>query len=262
VKKIELVVHCYAKERPWYAALLCYQISSLVLYKPTKCRVQLTLFYSSGDEHINKLLEYLWPIKNFTIIPIITSVPKLGRRAIGRNIRAKNSNADIIWFTDPDYCFGEGCLDTLGTLNWPKEAVMVFPKSIQEQRMKQLDIPLLKSLALDPKLIDVFSNSPSTDFLRHDFIRAIGSIQIVDGDYARKYGYCANKKRHQTPTEDLFKDHYQTSCDLSFRAECRKNSGSHRFQQSIDLPNIYRLNHPLRKYSTEEAKERYGWNDA
>ncbi len=35
----------------------------------------------------------------------------LFRRAIGRNMRAKQSQADVLWFADTDYLFGEGCID-------------------------------------------------------------------------------------------------------------------------------------------------------
>ena len=38
------------------------------------------------------------------------------RRGIGRNLAAKSTRADWIWFTDADIVFQEKCLDTLADL--------------------------------------------------------------------------------------------------------------------------------------------------
>ena len=95
-------------------------------------------------------------------------------------------------------------------------------------------------------------------YYEHRFSRAIGSIQIVQGSFAREFGYCPDYKKHQTPTDSPF-ENYNSVSDRNFRRECRRNGKHPDFQQPIQLPNVFRLSHPNRKLSPEKAKRKYGW---
>ena len=53
---------------------------------------------------------------------------KLFRRSIGRNLAAKSTEADWIWFTDADIIFHENCLDTLAELLQGRDDGLVHPR--------------------------------------------------------------------------------------------------------------------------------------
>jgi hypothetical protein len=252
--KIEIVVNCYAVERPWYAALFCYQLSSLALHKPKHCEVTVSLCCSAKDKVLEKVLEYFHSLGAFHLSVSYAHASVIAKRAIHRNMMCRSTYADILWFTDPDYVFGENCLDTLATLEWPKEAVLVFPRQIWEQKHETISIPSLKLLTREPQIAVV---SPH-EFEKKTFQRAIGSIQIVQADFAIECGYCENYPSHQTPTDIPFVN-YSSISDRNFRRECKRKSGSSNFQQAIKLPNVFRLNHPNRKLSPEKAKQKYKW---
>lgn len=258
-KSIEIVVHCYAKERPWYAALFCYQFSSLVLFPPS-CNVRLTLFCDPKDEVLGKFLDFFCKHYLFGVdLNVIhKDVSKLGRRAIGRNEASKSTNADIVWYTDPDYVFEQGCLDALSNTTWPDNAVLLFPHSVFEQYPKRIDVPELRDLVERPRLARLAPHEKCISFYSHAFFRAMGSIQIVQGDFARKYGYCPHHDKFQSPTDSPF-DGYSSQSDLSFRLGCKRIARNADFQQPVDIPNIYRMSHPSRRHSAEKAKLKCGW---
>ncbi|MCK9558787.1 MAG: glycosyltransferase family 2 protein, partial [Candidatus Cloacimonetes bacterium] len=107
---IEIVSHCFGQS---YASLLVYHLSSLVLHKSQP--VTMTVISITGDSDVECVLDYFHKIR----LPWITwnfismSADLVYQRPIGRNIAAKASKADVIWFTDCDYVFGNDSLDAL-----------------------------------------------------------------------------------------------------------------------------------------------------
>jgi hypothetical protein len=111
--ELEIVSHCWR-----YGHFLTYQLSSLVNHRTDKFDITMTVFHVADDEKVTPVLDYFGRMQ----VPGVTwnwhALPKeqLFRRSIGRNLAAKNTTADWIWFTDADILFHEGCLDTLADL--------------------------------------------------------------------------------------------------------------------------------------------------
>jgi hypothetical protein len=156
---------------------------------------------------------------------------KLLRRSIGRNIAAKHLTTDVVWFCDLDYCFGDGCIDAVvdqvdldDGLRFPREVLQnvdheTGDRMIEEGRHKAWP-------QVDPSLFTT---------RRRQF--AIGGLQIVGGNTARRIGYLPDTK-WQKPV-DPKRGWHQTQEDRIYRAEF---DGS----KAIDVPNLYWLRHTVK----------------
>ena len=239
--KIEIVTHCYSGALPQFATFLRYQISSLLLFAP-RTQVQFTVCYSSSDSATRQAIA--WGLQRsaglLDLLPIDMLPARLFRRSIGRNMAARATTADLVWFTDVDHYFGEGCLDSLAEQwgRYVEKPLMVWPRSLQISRNHQVgdrqwnEAPQGKLLAIDP-----------SDFVPKTYSRAIGGVQIVSGDYCRSIGYLAGHKKYQAPREDDrpfgdFKD------DVVFRKQISLAGRV----EPIELPGLYRLRHSQTTY--------------
>lgn len=229
---IEIVTHCYASQLPHYADALVYQISSLVLDKPKNCRVMLTVCFCPGDQWTQTVL--LWGNgvlgRDLTAIPL--DIRSLGRRAIGRNKAAKTTPADIVWFADVDQCFREGILTRLAGMAWPEGAVMIYPRQIMIHKDHATGDRATALVEGHPRIIDINPN----EFIPKRYNRAIGGVQIVKGDYCRKYGYLDGDEKWMKPTNGNF---VSCTCDRAFRSNCRKVGKT----PGVELPGLYRIRH-------------------
>ena len=233
MKSIEIVTHAWAGRYAHYGYALTYQLSSLVLH-PSKSLVTVTVCYNPQDKIVRDVLCFFrGMLGKIRINPLGFTLPQLGRRSIGRNIAAIESKADIVWFTDCDYVFGEGCLDALVDLTWPDFAPMVFPKYVQiHTDWATGDVALAK--AVEPCLVDV----DEAEFVPKKYSRAIGGVQIVKGDFAREHGYIPDNKRWQKPY-DHPRGFDQCRCDKPYR----RFAASKGSILPINLPNLFRLRH-------------------
>jgi len=231
---IEIVSHCYAGHYEHYASALVYSLSSLILHPPKECKVITTVCYDPTDELTWRILEWFSePLANAGILQtyILLDLPHLGRRAIGRNIAAKASTADIVWFADVDQTYQDNILDRLVNLWWSKDAVMIFPGQIMIHKDHATGDKATKLVNGKPQLIDI----DKTEFITKNYNRAIGGVQIVKGDFARKYGYLDNGPVWQKPV-DRFK---QCKCDIAYRQFCKE----HGRIAKANLPGLYRIRH-------------------
>jgi hypothetical protein len=247
---VEIVSHCYAMELPQYAALLNYQLSSLRLYPPRLCDALvdvccLGLGSYCTDTAVRGVLEFhrrSWEEDARVAVGYTCyDLADLGRRAIGRNNAARASEGDIVWFSDVDQVFGEGCLDRLATMEWPKGATMVFPRQVM----------IHKDHATGDKAAEIAMRnlghslditSPD-DFVPKDYARAIGGVQIVRGDFARQYGYLGlpGYEKWLRPNEKPFGSFRD---DIAYRKFCLK----HGTIEPVDLPGLYRMRHSKTTY--------------
>ena len=181
--KLEIVSHCWQ-----YSQLLTYQLSSIVKYPITNLELTFTVFYSKEDIDTSKVLDFFadQQAKNITWNFIALPKEQLFRRAIGRNIAAKQSKADWIWFTDCDVVFHENALDQMaGELAGITEP-LVYPKKMQVTELLPKDDPLFEQVRHNPSICEL----ETTKFTERTFTRATGPIQIVHGHIARTCGYC------------------------------------------------------------------------
>jgi hypothetical protein len=154
-------------------------------------------------------------------------------RAIGRNIAATTTEADIVWFADIDQAYRENVLDDLCELEWPINSVMVYPKYIQIHTRHRVGDRAIRRIK-GPCIQDV---SPD-EFKVKSYGNAIGGVQIVQGDFAREHGYIPNHSKYQTPVPNPF--HRKCKDDVAYRRVCG------RIGEITQLPHLigmYRLRH-------------------
>lgn len=194
--KLEIVSHCWR-----YGHYLTYQLSSLVNHRSEALDVTMTVFYAEGDESVTRVLDHFGAIEvpgvtwNWQLLP----KEKLLRRSIGRNIAAKGTEADWIWFTDCDILFHEGCLDGLAEALQGRDDPLVFPRIGLGTDLLEDDDPILEKGRAGPALLDI----PIERFSPYlgERTKAKGPYQITHGDIARACGYCDSIRLYQTPSE-------------------------------------------------------------
>lgn len=237
---ITVVTHAWAGKFPQYAAFLKYQIDSL-----TRCceecptnPIDLVICYCVDDDLVtgvvrNCMLAGVTEM-HWTTIPL--PLAELGRRCIGRNKAAKTSQADFVFFTDVDHLFTPECFRQI---SWKFDeagpnTVMIFPKEIKIHRLHSIGdyVTAHEDLPLDQILA-------SENFIPKRYNRAIGGVQIVRGDFARKYGYLADSGWE--PTSTPFGDFAD---DIAFRRQCL----GHGPIVPVELDGIYRLRHSRTTY--------------
>lgn len=263
---VEIVSHCYAAKLPQYAAMLVCQASSLVLHKPRLCNVCLSVciwhdlpigqedwnedFFGTdwdkedsnkSDQIVRKVLPWVKQVltehgASWAVCHL--SKGKIGRRSIGRDRLALISDADFVWFADVDQVFRDGVFDRLVSLEWPNSAAMIYPREIMIHRNHATGDKLTEAINLDdPQLIDV---DPS-EFVPKRYRKAIGGVQIVRGDFARKHGYLHEDKKWTCPTDKPFGDFRD---DVAYRRFCSEHGSI----VGVDLPGLYRIRHTRTTY--------------
>ncbi|MCP4540263.1 MAG: glycosyltransferase family 2 protein [Chloroflexi bacterium] len=244
--RLEIITHCYR-----YSRVLTYQLSSLVL-NPPPFDVVVSVLHSTEDVATSNLLthfdrEYRKRHKGVIVnrVPYLKNeLGSLLRREIGRNMMAQHTLADIVWFADADYVFGPGCLEALGNAPAFENDVIYHPREVQINKTHALgDEYAVNGSGVIPAAwgggIMIRDINPD-DFMpkRHNF--AIGGLQIVTGNTARKHGYCPDDKKLQSPA-DTWQD---TKGDFRYRKiiqKAREESGKPPVDGRIDLPNLYRI---------------------
>lgn len=225
---IEIVTHCYAGHLPQYATLLKLQLASLFVYQP-HVRMRITVCFAPGDKLTEQVLQCHNPKIDVEQLLLPLEPALLFRRAIGRNIRAKLTDADVIWFTDCDYFFGEGCIDSVAA-QVPVTGKLFCPRGYWIHRDHATgDAAIERATHGRLAVID------PAEFEFRDKTPAIGGLQIVGGDTARRVGYCDGTD--WVKPVDPAKGFRSCKCDVAFR---RLNGFSATF---IDVPNLYRVRH-------------------
>ena len=225
---LEIVSHCWR-----YGHFLTYQLSSLVNHRTDKFDITMTVFHVPEDEAVTRVLEYFGRMEVPGIIWNWQPLPKekLFRRSIGRNLAAKVTQADWIWFTDADIIFHENCLDTLADLLQGRDDGLVHPNIGLGTSLLSEDDAILNKGREGPTLLEI----PIKQFKPYGGPRkkAKGPHQITHGDIARACGYCDSIGYYQTPAERWMK----TYEDRAFRWLI----GTH--GTPIDIPNVCQIRH-------------------
>ena len=226
--RLQIVSHCWR-----YGHFLSYQLSSLVIRRSAGFDLTMTVFYSPEDEETRRVLEFFGDIK----VPGITwdwrPLPKkrLFRRGIGRNLAAKSSTADWVWFTDADIVFGDGCFDSLSELLQGRDDALVFPAFTQATDLLPEEDPILLRGREGPALLDIPRQAFPIRLGPTD--RAMGPYQITHGDVARACGYCESIRVYQKPARHWRKAYE----DSAFRWLL----GTHGVP--LDLPGVCQIRH-------------------
>ena len=235
---VEVVSHLWAGQLSQYAKQACYHLTTFSAHPPENCIVMATICYSPDDDLAVKVVEYFYKMRymnlrvGYRLKPMPSS--KLWRRAIGRNEIAKETIADVVWFTDIDYLMLDNCLDRLCeivTADNGKHDVF-YPKTVHTHHKHSIGDRYCDEFGSDPRLAQV----DRKDFFPRPMRKAIGGIQIVTGDVARRDGYLPNT-RFQNPITDG-KGFRSCKGDPVWRSQY---DGSRKL--GIDLPGVYRIRH-------------------
>ncbi len=238
--KIDIITHCWAKEHPHFASALCYQLSSLLLPTTRFFDLQAVVCYEASDELTAGVVNYFSSKVKLKAI-IYRDANTLGRRSIGRNYAARNSVADVVWFTDVDHVFAESCWGGLLTLSNKELAdpsiTMIYPTDIKIHEDHATGDKALKNKSCKPftAFID------ESEFVDKHYTRAIGGVQIVPGDFARIHGYLNGEHRWQVPAKKPFGDFHD---DVAYRKFCEQ----HGKILGVNLPGVFRLRHSTTTY--------------
>tara|TARA_R110002072_G_scaffold136124_3_gene278304 strand:- start:9557 stop:10465 length:909 start_codon:yes stop_codon:yes gene_type:complete len=233
---IEIVSHCWN-----YAHMQAYQLSSLVLFAPRDVDITMTVFYGAEDLQTVALLDFFAEQK----VPGVTwnwqQLPRqaLFRRAIGRNLAARQTRADWVWFTDCDLLFRDNCLDALAAALQGRQNSLVFPASEYCTGLLPPDAALLAPPLSPPEVVDV----DVALFSRFDKDRATGPLQITHGDIARAVGYCESLPYYQRPSATWCKAYE----DRAFRWLLRTQG------EPVDVPGVFRIRHVAKGRYTGSA---------
>jgi len=190
---IEIVSHCWQ-----YSRLLAYQLSSLIQHPVHDARITMTVYHARSDEATHQLLNFVGQ----QAVPNVTwnwqELPPehLFRRAIGRNLAARQSTADWVWFTDCDLTFQHNCLNSLNDVLQGRQDALVYPNVESKTDVYTEDDLVTNNSLQEPELLFV---QPS-QFIAHNITRATGPLQITHGDVARAIGYCNDVPFYQTPS--------------------------------------------------------------
>ncbi len=236
--ELEIVSHCWQ-----YSHLLIYQLSSLVLHPPEETSVTMTVFFSDEDPATVALLDFFgrrdvprvrwnWQALEKT---------RLFRRALGRNLAARRTAADWVWFADCDLVFHAGAIDSAGRVLAPRRERLVFPRRHHITEILDPEDPVLVRGRAAPRLLAIDTGRGFTPDVRE---KAVGALQIVRGDVARAGGYCGTIGFYQRPLPRWRRTHE----DRVFRWLL----GTH--GTPVDVEGIYRIRH--------RTKGRKGWHPA
>jgi len=237
---LEIVSHCWN-----YSHFLVYQLSSLVLFPPSRIDATMTVFYCPEDKKTSRLLAFF----EQQSIPGISwnwhPLPRqqLFRRGIGRNLAALETGADWVWFTDCDLMFRDDCLDALAELLQGRQDALLFPEEERTTDLLAEDNPMLQAGSENPVILNI----DTSIFSSRQMTRATGPLQIAHGDVCRAVGYCRSIGIYQQPSETWCKAHE----DRAFRWLLRSQG------RPLPIPGVYRIRHIYKgRYSGSMASNR------
>ncbi len=233
---IEIVTHCWSGDKvPIYHKLLQLQLSSLIQTPPT-IDTAVSICYSESDRKTVEIVNWFRYEKRTTktlyLKDFILEEKDLFRRAIGRNMAAKESVADVLWFTDCDYLFCDSStLQLAHHYCLQSEYNMVRPEIVNIHRMHGYgDVLIDQTMEHKPYHVKL---DPDHFEPRRER-RSIGGIQIVKGAWAKENGYLDGTRwTHQVNPKKGFKS---CRCDVPFRKQVGQSV-------AVDIPGVYRIRH-------------------
>ena len=247
MKSVLFVTHCYSTVLPQYAGLLKFQLESLRILDNKiagSISISVALCYNEDDVAVRDVYTYYRYHTPLDVRGIKLNIPMLGRRCIGRNVAALTNQCDMVWFTDCDHCFMEEAVLGLsraweqGIAKGTGPISMIFPKEI----MIHKDHATGDKCVEDGCVQGRWGINPK-DFIPKSYNRAIGGVQIVSGDWARRFGYLRDTDWQKMP-DDKHVPFSDFRDDIAYRRACLE----HGRIEGVDLPGVYRMRHSLKTH--------------
>lgn len=240
---LHVVTHCYSVQIPDFAHLLTAQLSSLYLCPPARHEVLVTVVTSEDDAVVRACVRdfrdrYRDADKPVQIEELVLPHLELFRRAIGRNIVAKRSKADVVWWADCDYAVNSGFVDYMLECRWPSH--LVFPSQVMVHNSHEAgDAEIAR---IKPGQLHHLDRAP---FKPQRIRVCIGGLQFAQGDLARK-GYLDNT-RWTKPLDKFGSGFRDTTEDKIYR-------GAVLDATPITTPQIFRLRHSRSAFQAREKR--------
>ena len=216
----------------FYAECLKWQWASLLQHR-TQCTVEYTVCYTPGDTVTAQRVEqisYDDKPDNLYFRPLPLQPQQLFRRAIGRNIRALATDADVVWMTDVDYLFGDECLDAAARQVCPVRSKLCMPGRYHINN----DHATGDKMIADNRNVTHPKLNPKL-FTERKQRLAIGGLQIIGGNFARDAGYLKDT-RYVEPVSSHF-GFRSCKCDRWYRKEYKLKA------ERLNIPGVYRMRH-------------------
>lgn len=242
-QSIEIVSHVYDPPgSDQYAQMARLQFASLYQHRPIYPVVWSLCYHPDNQPAVDTIAwirgfyEREGTLHNLAVQTVSLDLEHLFRRAIGRNFCALQTRSDLVWFTDIDYYFGPGAVDAACQQTTP-DTQLACPNEIlihRDHETGDLDLRSQRDAALPTILFEHFNR-------RRQRV-AIGGLQLVGGNTARRVGYCEGSKWVQpVDAEQGFRS---CRCDRAFR---HLNGFA---TEHLDIPAVYRLRH------TQDGRDR------
>lgn len=237
---LDIVTHCYCPDgMPHYANLLGIQCASILQAANDTSwdTVGVHIWWCRRDNHTALVANTMNSSGKVRFMPCAVDSPSfLFRRAAGRNISARSSMADVIWFADCDYIFTSQCLESLHSLS-DRNCGLLYPQSTMISLDHETGDNVTAELCADYcKLKSILSNESLWVHKRES--RAIGGIQIVGANSIKRIGYLDETKWVRV---DDTATKFSFGCDIAFR----KIMGD---GDKLDIRGLYRLRHSTHGY--------------
>lgn len=228
--KLQLVVHSWK-----YSRLLTYQLTSLVerAGDPYAPDLTATVFFSPADLDTRRVAEFFAGIKrpgNLHFDWQALAQPELTNRAIGRNLAAKATAADVVWFADADYVVLPGFWRAITEALPHVEQPLWYPRVVKGTTHPEGMAAIARAQG-PPRLLA----APTDNLIDQEFRKAIGGIQFVKGRVCRERGYLDGQAKQLRPYTD---GNWRANVE---DARFRRGLGTP--GQAVDMPGLLRIRH-------------------
>jgi len=184
---------------------------------------------------------------NLAIKSVELEKKNLFQRSVGRNQVALGTSADVVWFTDCDYYFGGDALAAACRACRKQLGTCVYPSCVYTHFKHEMGDVLLRKLnKVDMPVWEIRAFRQEGEFVRRPMRKAIGGIQIIDGDYCREFGYLNGTKWVDSVAADHF---LRCRSDAPFR----RSVGS---TKRVDIPDVFRIRHS--RCGRDQGKNKHG----
>lgn len=231
---IEICSHCFR-----YPRLLTLHLSAYVLYPP-KSEVVVTVCYSKSDKTVLDTLDFFSGIK----VPSVTwrwmDLPhnQLMRRAIGRDMVCRTTDAEYLLLSDIDYVLRGHVIDAAVEEMRASKPALCYPRlPLQSISHEHGDSEIEK--VIHPAIYDI----DESKYAEIKIDRPIGGCQWYPGDVARKRGYLPKGHKFLNP-EPVWR---QT------REDGRARGYSGLDNKALSVSGVYRIRHSDRGRENKEC---------
>jgi len=230
---IMTIVHCWNPPgNDQYAQHLRFLLASRIHYPPTKCKSYLYICHAGDPATMSVMHEFKEVLigDNCSTAWCYAAPEQLFRRAILRHRLSYETFCDIVHFADVDYFYGPGCLDSIAEV-MDRSSGLCIPSHYWICRDHLTGDDIVEEARFEAAL----PKAELSLFNRKQQKVAIGGLQFVGGDLARRVGYFCGERRMRPV--DAARGFRSCRCDKWWRQYNKLKA------TRVGIENLYRLRH-------------------